>query len=175
MDRPKIEELPDGLRVSWRRARWSGGLLAVAGLAIDAALPVWVFLSEGGPSGWHLSDMLDPILLLPFIQLVMGTGLLYAGLARLLNEETLTVSGELLVVRSAPLPWPGARVVGRITRLELEADADGTLARIRVTASSGRRRYVAQRLPRALAEPLAQALCRTLDLPAPEEMGLLER
>ncbi len=49
--------------------------------------------------------------LFPLIHVSVGVGLTYFTACGLLNTTRVVVSGENLVVRHGPLPWPGARDV----------------------------------------------------------------
>jgi hypothetical protein len=93
-----------GLDVSWHWFSPKYLFLALFCVAWDSFLVFWygTVLFTGGP--WIA-------VVFPVVHVAVGVGLTYSVLAHFLNRTRVSVDGDVLRVRHAPLPWAGARAI----------------------------------------------------------------
>lgn len=102
----RVERLPSGTRISWRWFTPAALFLAFFCVFWDGFLVVWygMALAGGAPVA---------MILFPLIHVAVGVGLTYLTLGMFLNSTTVSVEKGAVVIRHAPLPWPGNRTLGR--------------------------------------------------------------
>jgi hypothetical protein len=135
MDMP----LPDGLTMSESGGRlrlvhpWFRPVLFVALLACicwDMTLAVW-FEIDVSPSELPLV-----VLLLALVHVAIGVSTTYAVVAGFFNRTIIEVDTTHLVIRHAPMPWPGNRQVraGDLEQLFCEEQVDRRSVTYRLSA-----------------------------------------
>lgn len=101
---PVAETPAESGRLSSRLGDWTDALVALLGL-IFVLVPVGLYfamLAEDTEEGIPVSVLYGLV-----VFIVAGLGILYFGLARFINKQTLLI-GSSLDVKIGPLPWPGS-------------------------------------------------------------------
>ena len=110
----KIDAAPGSLTVRWRWFNYMAFILIPFTIFWNGILSTMAFGMTDGMT--HPERLLIGIVV-PHVW--VGVGLVYYCLALFLNSTTVQVSGGLLTVRHAPLPWRGRRSLSTADVMQL--------------------------------------------------------
>jgi len=102
-DRFELVEEDGGLFIQWRWLSAKTWFLLVFSIAWNSFLVFWF------STAFSMDRIVWIMVLFPIAHVAVGLFVAYQAITGLVNRTQISVSGEVLRVRHAPLPWPGNR------------------------------------------------------------------